>query len=433
MKPMSLLMSTLLLLTSLLSPAFLQAQDGPVPAAPPEGADLPLTDLLYEADFADEDAWSPYESEVLEAEPSADGLQVAHTNPDGGFDFVPPPPDTYAAAYTEFTFTLDTCADGNSALLFSARLADTNDILSADQYVFVLQCNGDYRSRPLANGAPASIDTRGTLSDALEPNTEHVMGILMAANEARWYVDGTEVAAYRTGPTPIEGLMTFGAQRGVAYTVTSWRVWGVDVEALAGDPTEDEALDDPLAARAFGDVLYDPAFEPPTSLTYGLHYPIARYVTPNGLAMFNNDPTAVMLLPEVSGADYYVEMNYFTRVCPDDALTGLVWRADDDLRNFYAFGVTCDGNFRVRPVVDGVAGEVLLEGQLDGPILTSELLSIGVYVQDETVWVYADRELLGTFTDDTHSTGRTGILLQSTIDGQKMDIVVTDIGVLSVE
>jgi hypothetical protein len=315
----------------------------------------------------------------------------------------------------------------------SARLnGETGNRLTADQYVFVLECAGSYRSRALSGGAPTDIDVRGALETELSEGSSHVMGILMIGDEVTWFIDGTAIGPYNVRSVLPAGLIAFGAQRGMGYTITSWRVWSVLADET-DTGVSGSTSDDPIAAQDFGGVIYDPSFLPPTSIQYGLHLSVARYLTPNGISMYNNDPTAIMLFPEVDQSNYLIDVSFGIRSCGDDSLMGLVWRAAEDQSSFYVFGIQCDGSYRVRAVVDGVPGDVLLEGQVDEPLPLETLLTASVFVRDETAWVYYNRELLGSFTDASLSDGMTGVLLQSASDGTKMDMIITDLTIFETD
>ena len=418
-----------------LLPVFAQGDD---PVAPPAGTQLPLVELIYSADFTDEAVWTTGTApDALAFEPTTNGFSILNTDAQSGIGLAPATEDIFDSVYTEFEFTVDSCETGTSALLFSTRLQpEVADLITTEQYVFVVQCDGSYRSRPITGGAPGIIDTRGRIESGLESGETHVMGVLQDGNEIAWYFDGQELATYTGTQMPSDGHITFGAQLGAGYTVSQWRVWSIEAGAgpTGGDDNTSTSgtSDDPVANREFSDVLYNPDFEPPTDIVYGLHWPVARYVNPNGIGMYNNDDTAIMEFPQVNQADYYFEINFVIRACGDDSFVGLVWRASDDLGSFYVFGIQCDGNYRARAVVDGVAGDVLAEGSAGAP-QKGELQALSVFVRGDTAYLYFNRTLLGTITDASLSEGMPGILLQSSTEGDKMDLIVTDLGVLGVE
>jgi hypothetical protein len=417
-------------------PVFAQGGD---PVAPPDGTELPLMELIYNADFTDEAVWPAGTApNALAFEPTSGGFSVLSTDAQSGIGLAPAIEDIFDNVYTEFEFTVDGCDSGSSALLFSTRLQPgTSNLITTEQYVFVVQCDGSYRSRPITGGAPGIIDTRGSIEDGLDIGETHVMGVLQVGNEITWYFDGQQLASYTGSQMPFDGQMTFGAQSGAGYTVNQWRVWSIesDEEPIVDDDgsISNDNADDPVANREFTDVIYNPDFEPPTDIRYGLHFPIARYVNPNGIGMYNNDDTALMDFPLVNQADYYFEINFVIRACGEDSFVGLTWRGSEDLGSFYVYGIQCDGNFRARAVVDGTAGDILSEGDVGAPLSLGELMAMSVFVRGDTAYLYYNRTLLDTITDDTLIEGIPGILLQSSTAGEKMDIIVTDLGVLGVE
>lgn len=422
----------MILLLTIVIPVF--AQGDPTPVAPPFDVELPIEGLAYTADFTDTTIWAEGTAQqALSFGPTDSGFAVVSTDSEAGVGIAPTAPEVFDNFYTEFTFSLDTCNSDSSALLFSAGLdADASDPTSAGQYVFVVQCDGNYRSRPLINGQAGAVDRRSRTVAPLTVGADYTMGVLVDGDIIGWFLDGAELGRYRTPAAPESGSLAFGGQLGIGYTVTSWHVWDIE-SGVFGSSGSESLAEDPLADGGIGEILFNPDFQPPTDLTYGLHYPVARYINSNGLVMFNNDDVAIMPIPQVNQADYYFELNYVVRSCGDDSLTGLIWRASDDLGSFYVFGVECDGSYRVRSVVDGEAGDVLLEGDVAVAPDNEQLVSISVFARGEQAWIYYNRQLLGSITDQSLADGMAGILLQSSTSGVKMDMIVTDIGILAVE
>lgn len=398
------------------------AQGGDEPVAPPSDTELPLGNLVYTADFSDETIWAEYNDNNLVLNPADGGYEISNTNPEDGLGLFAPTRIDYADVYTEISFNITGCNDDISALLFAVR-----DVNFADNYVFVLQCNGSFRSRPIISGNVGNIDQRG-LADGVAIETTHDMGILIVGNAVTWYLDGIELASYTARGTVDEGAMTFGAQSGIEFTLTSWRVWEVEDSA---PPTVENNGDDPLRNEEFSHIIYHPEFQPPSTIIYGLHYPIARYYNPNGVGMYNNDETAIMALPEVNEEDYYFEINYFVRSCRDDGVVSIIWRASADLSDFYVLAVECDGGYRSRVVLDGEAGDILASGDTS-PMMPDTLLSISVYVRGDTAYLYYNQNLLTTIDTSALDAGTPGILLQSSSEGATVDILVSDLIVVGV-
>lgn len=417
----------LILLTTLIAPlTSIYAQGNGDLLAPPAEAELPLGDLVYTADFSDGEVWPEYSDNNLILSPTAAGFQISNTDPEEGLGLFAPTRIDYTDIYTEFSFNIDNCNDDTSAVLVTLR-----DVGFSDNYVFVLQCDGSYRSRPIIGENIGNVDRRGS-ADGVAVGTEHHMGMLMIGSTVTWYLDGVELENYTARGALDEGVITVGAQLGMEYTLTAWRVWEIDSPATSGGGDNTSSTNDnPLINEEFTEILYHPEFEPPSTIIYGLHHPIARYYNPNGIGMYNNDETAIMALTEVNAENYYFEVNYIIRSCEDDAVVGLIWRASEDLSDFYVLGVQCDGAYRSRAVIDGEAGDILTSGE-SIPMVADTLLSISVYVRGDTAWLYYNQELLTSIDSTVLSAGTLGILLQSSTDGATVDILVTDLIVVGV-
>lgn len=413
----------ILSLTFFLPLSMSHAQGGDQPSAPPDDIELPLGDLVYTADFTDEAEWPALSNESLIVEPTENGFQISNTDPEQGLGLFAPNRNNYDNLYTEFAFTIDVCNDDTSAALFTVR-----DVDFSNNYVFVMQCNGSYRSRPIINDNVGNIDVRGS-ADGVTEGTDHVMGVLLIDDQVTWYLDGVELESFVARNLLDEGAITFGTQLGMQYTLTSWRVW--EVSGGLGDKTNASDSDDPLLNEEFTQIIYHPEFAPPSTINYGLHYPIARYYNPNGIGMYNNDETAIMALPEVYEENYYFEINYIVRSCLDDALIGVIWRASEDLSDFYVFGVQCDGNYRSRLVIDGEASDILSEGA-STPMESGTLLAVSVYVRGDTAYLYHNQELVSTIDSSALTSGTPGIILQSSSAGATVDILMTDLIVVGV-
>lgn len=405
------------------------AQDDP-PSAPPSDAPPPITTLAYEADFSDTSVWTAgADGDQLTYGPAAEGYQIVSLG-EGGIGIAPAPAITTDNFYTEFTFTLNTCPSTASALLFFVRLqATAGGASQADGYVFVLQCDGQFRARSVSGGAPGSIDTQGTLTERLALDIAHTMGILFEGNTVSWYLNGSTVATFEASAVRSSGQFAPGAQLGLDYTVTRWRIWDVTSTDDTASPVEG---DDLLSSIQVGEVLYEPSILPPSGIQYGLHYPIARLVTGNAISMYNTLPVGIMPFEGVDGRNYLIEIEFAVRTCSETSLIGLYWRASSNLATFYAAGIQCDGKHRVREVGLSGASTPLLEGQLSQPLEPRILNVITLAVKDEQAAFYFNQDFLGSFAVDTLISGGAGLILQSGEDGKAMDIVVTRLRVTAI-
>jgi hypothetical protein len=410
-------------------------QGGGDPVAPPEDANLPIEDVAFEADFSDASVWQSGQSagDQMSYGLSDSGYSMESVSADGGIGAAPPIDLVTDDYYTEFRFTVDTCQIPESALLFYVRMfPESNDPTSTDSYVLVLQCSGDYRARSVQLGAPGPIDVDG-VAGGLEEGSEHVMGILMVGNQIVWFMDGEEIAAFEADPDiRTTGTLTPGAQRGLAYTINEWRVWNVKSTGSSGmlDGGGDEPLSgtDPVTSGELGALIYEPSFEPPTSIELGLHHNVAAYIAGGLLNLYNTQPIGIMPLTDLEANDFYLETSFIIRDCAEDSSFGFVWRASDDFSTYYAYEMQCDGTYMAYLLSDGAVAQVLSEGEITpAPQEFDRSLTVGVYVAGDTVWLYFGNRALTSFSDTTLTDGQAGLLLTSGEDNTRMDILLQSI------
>lgn len=427
----------------LLMPTVAFGQDGDDianPVAPPEGVNLPVTSLLYEADFSNTDFWRAGESPdgQLTFEPTDDGFSVASV-PDGGIGSLPLVNLNLDDFYSEITFRVDSCDTENSALLMFTRvLPSLLGNQTNDTFVFVVQCDGSFRARALQGGEINEIVVSGQTITLNEGET-YALGILMSGSNVVWYLNQQEVAQFEipSGEARSSGSLTPGAQIGLSYTLTSWRIWalkstGSNLEEIPDVMPSASPADDPLANNQLGDIIYEPSFSPPTSIPLGFTHDVATIVIAGGQAidMYNaRQPFGVLRFDGVEGENYYIETAFVVRACDDGSGAGFVWRADEDLQNYYAFEMQCRGVFSAYVVVDGEVAETFVSGRLGGDLTDiDQVIRLGVYARGDNFYIYGDSTQFANFSDDTLPSGGTGLLLSSDAEtGQPMDIVVTDL------
>lgn len=444
-KSMRLKLLRLLLVLGILVPTIAWAQDDDVirPVAPPDDVNLPVTELVYEADFSNADFWRAGESPdgQISFAPIDDGISVVSLPPDGGIGSLPLINLNVDDFYTEISFRVDTCSTDTSALLFFTRvLPSAMQSQSNDTFVYVVQCNGDFRARGLAGGAIGDIIVSGQ-TQILTEGDEYTFGILMSGNRVAWYLNQQEIAQFEipAGASRASGSMTPGAQQGLAYTLTSWRVWalkstGSNIEdvTIVETPTED-----PVSAGRVGDAIYAPSFAPPTTIPLGLHHDVAAYLVGGNdtINLYNTRrPFGILTFDGVEAANYYLEVGFTIRDCGPTSSIGFVWRADADFLNYYTFEIQCDGVFRAYAVIDGIPTDEFLSGRLGGALTDiTTSIQLGVYVQGDTVSIYGGNTQFASFTDSTFNSGRAGLLLSSDEEtGQPMDINVTQLGAFDI-
>lgn len=409
----------------------------PLPVAPPPDTNLPITELIFDADFNDTNFWfnGADDTEIATFGLTDNGYQISSTSAENGLSFVPPLNVQIDNFYLEIGFTIDDCAIAESALLFFTRLG-VNTQNTLNSMVYVVQCNGNYRARPLIDSSIGPILTNGTTL-ALEEGNSYTMGILMSEQSAVWYLNQTVVAEFDLGSDVLTtGFITPGVQAGLTYTLTSWRMWSLKntiAESITpAAPTEADnptssASDNPLTVGAIGSVLYRPTTDNPGALPLGHANAAAAYIVDDAFNIYNNTPSAILPFAGFEGDDFYLEIVFRIRVCEDTSSVGLVWRADADYGTYYAFQMTCDGNYRATLVQAGTTTELVSGSvELAPQDITSNLI-LSVYVKDNTTWLYFQTNLLTSFEDDTLAQGQAGLILESGDNGEKMDILAGSI------
>lgn len=409
------------------------AQDDPTPKAPPVGTNLPVTDLIFDADFSDASLWPSIQSAdaAISFAMTDTGYNIAGSDPDAGIAAVSPLNLDIDNFYTEIEFTVNNCTIPESALLFFTRLsAESASIDTVNAYVFVLQCSGDYRSRLVTGGNPGGIDTSGQ-SAALVEGESNTFGILFSGNSVVWYVNGVEIARFEAPDIAPSGLLTPGLQRGIDYTLTSWRIWSLKSTTISNILTGAEVpstatADDPLSSGLVGDVFYQPSILPPSPIALGLHHPVAAYISGDSLALYNNIPTAILPLSDIDQSDYYLEISFSIRECVDNASLGFVWHANADYTTYNAAQLHCDGRLSTYTVVDGERDEETQFNDAYTPILQASSIDqiLALYVQGGTAYLYLDNALIATLPETELSTGHAGLLLASSDDGAKMELAL---------
>lgn len=409
----------------------------PSPVAPPSDTNLPITALIFDADFSNADFWFTGASTTENADYALtdDGYSIISRTPESGLSFAPPLNLEIDNLYIEIGFTVNTCAIPESALLLFTRLGITIEN-TLNSMVYVVQCNGSFRARPMIESAIGPILINGTTL-RLEEGQSYTMGVLMSERSVVWYLNQTEVAQFELSTdVPTTGLATPGVQAGLGYTLTSWRIWSLkntaaSVATPSAPPTpttsSPSSNSNPLANGAIGVVLYRPTTDNPTSLPLGHSNPAAAYITGDAFSIYNNTPSAILPLVGLEGEDYYLELVFRIRACEDTSSIGLVWRANTDYSSYYAYQLSCAGDFRAILVQDGETTE-LVAGSVDPtPRSISSNLILSVYVKGDTAWLYLQTNLLASFTDDSLSQGGAGIILESGETGEKMDILAGSI------
>lgn len=419
--------------------------DVPQPEAPPEGTNLPVQEVIFETTFPSEEGW-PSESspdEQISYEVTAEGYAVTSAA-EGGIGSIPVVNLNIDNFYTEFTLTIDGCDSTASALLFFTRVLPSNATQTNDSFVYVNQCDGTYRARGLVDNSILDVAVSGQ-SMSLDEGATYTIGYLVSGNQSAWYINGQEIAQFEipAGAARNSGALAPGAQLGISYTLSNWRIWalknsGENVEdpASTTDPGgTDEAVsgDDPLQRGELGAIVYDPPFTAPTTIPLGLHHDVAAFlVGSDSVNLYNTASSGILTFEDVTGSNYYIQVDFQVRDCSETSTIGFVWHATEDFSSYDAFVVACDGSYEAYSVVDGVAGEPVTVGALNLALTDVQLASLGVYVDGSMVYLYAGGQLIESFTDDTLASGLAGLWLASGDDDTRMDILATELIVYSV-
>jgi len=113
-------------------------------------------------------------------------------------------------------------------------------------------------------------------------------------------------------------------------------------------------------------------------------------------------------------ADFYMEATFKTgKECSGLDRYGLLVRAPDPNKG-YVYGFSCDGRFRIYKW-DGEHYQPIQEWKSSGDILAGpdKVNRLGIWLEGDTIRLYANRKLLGEYTDDTYSEGRFGLFIGS--------------------
>lgn len=409
------------------------------PEATPEGANLPIQELIFQTFFAAADGW-PSEAapdDQISYEVTADGYAVTSVA-GGGIGSIPVLNQNLDDFYTEIVFTVDSCESAESALLFFTRILPNEETLTNDSFVYVNQCNGNYRARGLVGNEILEVATNGE-GPALEEGQQYVIGYLLVGNQSALYVNGEEVARFvmPEGQSRRSGAIAPGAQLGFSYTLNAWRIWTLkssgenleDVPVLEV-PTEDAT--DPVLAGELGEVLYDPPFTAPTNIPLGLHHEVAAFLIDNTfINLYNTQDVGILPFEGVDGSGYYMTIEFVIRDCSDTSTIGFVWHADEAYEDYEAFEIACNGVFRAFSVEGGVEGDVIISGEVQPALTELTPASLGVYVQDDTVFIYSANDLIDTYSTRSGS-GLAGLRLTTGDDGTRMDILAGELTVFDI-
>jgi len=344
--------------------------------AAPSDADLPLGALAYTADLAN---WQPgsYSDGTFAWQPSPDGLVLDNPDPESPARFAFGTAHLAENFYMEMVYTPAVCAAPQSALLLNVRsdpLAESPTVASA--YVFVLQCDGVYRSRQVTDGTSGFIDQDGSLGYPLSAGKPVNLGILMQGRAVRWFINGEEIASYLTAAQPAPGQFAIGAQLGLSGTLNSLRVWSLVGETPVSPQT--------LTAERLGDALFTSNFD---DLLTGMAGDDLRGLRIGGVMVTSTQQARLsrVITPTPDGA-FYAEVVFGMRQCAAAGGFGLTVGE-------VSAALFCDGTLRLQ----SADGELLLETTAPTEVTPfGAALTLGIALEDDMLSVYVSRALVGS-------------------------------------
>jgi hypothetical protein len=114
----------------------------------------------------------------------------------------------------------------------------------------------------------------------------------------------------------------------------------------------------------------------------------------------------------VSGDNFYVQAAITTEGCRAGDYYGIVFRVRDD-SNFYLYGISCDGRYRVLRQKDGEFTPVI-DFKFSPAIAVNGIYNLlGVRAVNDQLSFYVNDEFLATATDKTFAQGRFGTFAKS--------------------
>lgn len=399
--------------------AFAAAQGEATPQALPLDAGIALADLVYTADFATEANWQSggYNDNSLTWEPVAEGLSVISPNPEGPARFLPGTRFLAQDFYAEISFTPTSCASGESAMLFNVRSDPTSESpTTADSYVFVVQCDGTYRSRVVNNGRSGLIDFSGSLPSALTLNEPIFLGVALEGRQISWYINGELLGTYLGSANPITGQFALGAQLGLHVTYNSLRVWALEGVPLTAEPAPPPTADDPLATSIVGrNIVVQDFSQPIPDLIASVGSVIHAYRVQTTLVIGTALPLATYYFADAPDPAIYdtfqVEVVFQVRQCPPDGAFGLALGEDED--DFYGFFLHCDGSLTAVSYTTGTPSDPLLESRSEVPQPFGFARDLSLVISNDRLYAYADGNLLGSFEATDANQRKLGIVWHS--------------------
>jgi hypothetical protein len=124
--------------------------------------------------------------------------------------------------------------------------------------------------------------------------------------------------------------------------------------------------------------------------------------------------------------DFYLEVTFKTSdKCSGLDRYGVLVRSPDPNMG-YVFGFSCDGRFRLYKW-DGENYQGIQEWKRSAEILSgpNQTNRLGIWLDGETIRLYANRRLLGEYTDDAYDEGRFGLFIGSS-DTEDLVVYVED-------
>jgi len=130
----------------------------------------------------------------------------------------------------------------------------------------------------------------------------------------------------------------------------------------------------------------------------------------------NNTFRFMLSYPDLT--DFYLEAFFKTAsACSGKDRYGLVVRTtkvDGDYKNYYIFGISCDGSYYLDVYTDGEQTPII-DWTPDAAIKSgpNQINNISIRMEGDRIVLYANRERLAEINDDTYTDGKFGLFIGS--------------------
>lgn len=216
-----------------------------------------------------------------------------------------------------------------------------------------------------------------------------------------WDPGGTAMPTPTETPSP-----TPSPEPSLVPTGTATATGTLQPTTSPGDPTS--GLGDPSFSDPFDTAANWPLYEDEH---------VSFQVSDGRMAMtaYNADFWDGWVFPARStSSDFYAEGEFQFGVCSGRDNLGIIGRGDcpNGVCRAYLFAVTCDGRYNLR-IWDGEATTYLIPLTQSGAIPggSNSTVRLGLWMQDNTIRLYADGTQLADIQDETYDSGGIGLFV----------------------